>query len=315
MITIKDYVIKKILLGVLLVIVVSFLTFCLMYMMPGDPIDIVVDRKVTAERKAELAHELGYDRPLMDQYFDWSNKVLHGDFGNSVRYKSQVTDLMMARIPYSLKLCGWAMFWELVLAIPLGLLCAMKKDKIFDRFTVNFSLLLTAIPSFWLGALFIIFFAVDLRVLPISGYSTPAHFILPVATTVLGGMGATLRITRSEVLDVMNEKYVTTAYAKGVSKKNVMVKHVLRNALILITTLVFMSIPWLISGAVVIEKIFGLPGMGNLLLNSIIVQDMPVVQAVLLFITILTVICNLLSDIIMGILDPRIRLSLSGGDN
>lgn len=286
-----------------------------MYMMPGDPIDIVVDRKVTAERKAELAHELGYDRPLMVQYFDWSNKVLHGDFGNSVRYKSQVTDLMMARIPYSLKLCGWAMFWELVLAIPLGLLCAMKKDKIFDRFTVNFSLLLTAIPSFWLGALFIIFFAVDLRVLPISGYSTPAHFILPVATTVLGGMGATLRITRSEVLDVMNEKYVTTAYAKGVSKKNVMVKHVLRNALILITTLVFMSIPWLISGAVVIEKIFGLPGMGNLLLNSIIVQDMPVVQAVLLFITILTVICNLLSDIIMGILDPRIRLSLSGGDN
>lgn len=315
MITIKDYVIKKILLGVLLVIVVSFLTFCLMYMMPGDPIDIVVDRKVTAERKAELAHELGYDRPLMVQYFDWSNKVLHGDFGNSVRYKSQVTDLMMARIPYSLKLCGWAMFWELILAIPLGLLCAMKKDKIFDRFTVNFSLLLTAIPSFWLGALFIIFFAVDLRVLPISGYSTPAHFILPVATTVLGGMGATLRITRSEVLDVMNEKYVTTAYAKGVSKKNVMVKHVLRNALILITTLVFMSIPWLISGAVVIEKIFGLPGMGNLLLNSIIVQDMPVVQAVLLFITILTVICNLLSDIIMGILDPRIRLSLSGGDN
>ena len=315
MITIKDYVIKKILLGVLLVIVVSFLTFCLMYMMPGDPIDIVVDRKVTAERKAELAHELGYDRPLMVQYFDWSNKVLHGDFGNSVRYKSQVTDLMMARIPYSLKLCGWAMFWELVLAIPLGLLCAMKKDKIFDRFTVNFSLLLTAIPSFWLGALFIIFFAVDLRVLPISGYSTPAHFILPVATTVLGGMGATLRITRSEVLDVMNEKYVTTAYAKGVSKKNVMVKHVLRNALILITTLVFMSIPWLISGAVVIEKIFGLPGMGNLLLNSIIVQDMPVVQAVLLFITIVTVICNLLSDIIMGILDPRIRLSLSGGDN
>ena len=113
----------------------------------------------------------------------------------------------------------------------------------------------------------------------------------------------------------MNEKYVTTAFAKGLPKRTVMVKHVLRNALILITTLVFMSIPWLISGAVIIEKIFGLPGMGNLLLNSIIVQDMPVVQAVLLLITILTVICNLISDIIMGILDPRIRLSLSGGDN
>lgn len=315
MITIKDYIIKRILLGVLLVIVVSFLTFCLMYMMPGDPIDIIVDRKVSVERKAEMAHELGYDRPLVTQYVDWTKKILHGDFGNSVRYKSKVTDLMLARIPYSLKLCGWSMLWELLLAIPLGLLCAVYKDKFFDRFTVNFSLFLTAIPSFWLGALFIIAFSVNLRILPISGYATPAHFILPIATTVLGGMGATLRVTRSEVLDVMNEKYVTTAYAKGLPKKVVLVKHVLRNALILITTLVFMSIPWLISGAVIIEKIFGLPGMGNLLLNSIIVQDMPVVQAVLLLITILTVICNLLSDIIMGILDPRIRLSLSGGDN
>ena len=128
-------------------------------------------------------------------------------------------------------------------------------------------------------------------------------------------MGGTLRITKAEVLEVLNEKYVTTAYAKGLSKRTVLIKHVLRDALILVTTLVFMSIPRLISGAVVIEKIFGLPGMGNLLLNSIIVQDMPVVQAVLLLIAILTVICNLASDIIMGILDPRIRLSLSGGDN
>lgn len=284
-------------------------------MMPGDPIDIIVDRKVSPERKAELAHELGYDKPLITQYFDWSNKIIHGDFGNSVRYKSKVTDLMSSRIPYSLRLCVWSMFWELMIAIPLGLLCAIKKDKFFDRFTVNGSLLLTAIPSFWLGAIFIIFFGVTLKILPISGYATPAHFILPIATTVLGGMGSTLRVTRSEVLDVLNEKYVTTAYAKGLPKKTVMIKHVLRNALILITTLVFMSIPWLISGAVIIEKIFGLPGMGNLLLNSIIVQDMPVVQAVLLIITILTVVCNLLSDIIMGILDPRIRLSLSGGDN
>ena len=138
---------------------------------------------------------------------------------------------------------------------------------------------------------------------------------MPVITTVLASIGGTIRITKSEVLDVFNEKYVTTAYAKGLPKKTVMIKHVLRNALILVTTLVFMSIPWLISGAVVIENMFGLPGMGNLLLNSIIVQDIPVVQAVLFLIAILTVICNLASDIIMGFLDPRIRLSLSGGDN
>ena len=132
---------------------------------------------------------------------------------------------------------------------------------------------------------------------------------------VLGGVGGTLRITKTEVLDVINEKYVTTAYAKGLPKRTVMIKHVLRNSLILVTTLVFMSIPWLISGAVITERIFGFPGMGNLLLNSIIVQDITVVQAVLLLIAILTVICNLISDVLMGILDPRIRLSLAGGDN
>lgn len=299
----------------LLVVCVSFLAFSLMYMMPGDPIDMVVDQKVSEERKEEIRHEMGYDQPFLTQYKNWVSDVVHGDFGTSTRYKMQVWDLMEQRIPYSLKLCGWSLILEIAIALPLGLLCAVKKDKFFDRFTVNSSLLLTAVPAFWLGALFILLFAVELQWLPISGYTSAQNYVLPIATTVLSGMGGTLRITKAEVLEVLNEKYVTTAYAKGLSKRTVLIKHVLRNALILVTTLVFMSIPWLISGAVVIEKIFGLPGMGNLLLNSIIVQDMPVVQAVLLLIAILTVICNLASDIIMGILDPRIRLSLSGGDN
>lgn len=283
--------------------------------MPGDPIDMIVDQKVSAERKEEIRHEMGYDQPFLTQYKNWVSDVAHGDFGTSTRYKMEVWDLMKQRIPYSLKLCGWSLILEIVIALPLGLLCAIKKDKFFDRFTVNASLLMTAVPAFWLGALFILLFAVELHWLPISGYTSAKNYVLPIATTVLSGMGGTLRITKTEVLEVLNEKYVTTAYAKGLPKRTVMIKHVLRNALILVTTLVFMSIPWLISGAVVIEKIFGLPGMGNLLLNSIIVQDMPVVQAVLLIIAILTVVCNLASDIIMGILDPRIRVSLSGGDN
>lgn len=286
-----------------------------MYMLPGDPIDMVVDAKVSAERKAEIAHEMGYDQPFMTQYVNWVKGVLHGDFGVSIRYKSEVWDLMSARIPYSLKLCGLALVLELLIALPLGLLCAIKKDSLFDRFTVNFSLLLTAIPSFWLGALMILVLAVELKWLPISGYEHWQNYVMPVMTMVLGGVGGTLRITKTEVLDVINEKYVTTAYAKGLPKRTVMIKHVLRNSLILVTTLVFMSIPWLISGAVITERIFGFPGMGNLLLNSIIVQDITVVQAVLLLIAILTVICNLISDILMGILDPRIRLSLAGGDN
>lgn len=286
-----------------------------MYALPGDPIDMVVDRKVSAERRQEIAHELGYDKPFLTQYYLWAKGVLHGDFGTSTRYKSEVWDLLKARIPYSLRLCGISLVVELVIALPLGLLCAIKKDGAFDRFTVNFSLLLTAVPSFWLGVILMLIFAVQLKILPISGYEHWQNYILPVATMVLADMGGTLRITKTEVLEVINEKYVTTAFAKGLSKRAVMIKHVLRNSLIVVTTQVFMSIPWLISGAVITERIFGFPGMGNLLLNSIVVQDIPVVQAVLLIIAILTVICNLASDIIMGFLDPRIRVSMSGGDN
>ena len=312
---IRDYAIKRILQGILLVFAVSFLVFALMYMMPGNPIDIVTDSKVSPEKKAEIAHELGYDLPFLVQYKNWLVKAVHLDFGNSLRYKNPVWDMMAARIPYSLKLCGLSMILELLIALPIGLICAVKKDSFFDRFTVNFSLLLSSIPSFWLGALAILLFAVKLDLVPINGYSTWQNYLMPVITMAIGGVGGTLRITKTEVLDVINEKYVTTAYAKGLPKRVVLVKHVLRNSLILVTTLVFMSIPWLISGAVITEKIFGFPGMGNLLLNSIVQQDIPVVQAVLLIIAILTVVCNLISDLIMGLLDPRIRQTLSGGDN
>ena len=312
---IRDYAIKRILQGILLVFAVSFLVFALMYMMPGNPIDIVTDSKVSPEKKAEIAHELGYDLPFLVQYKNWLVKAVHLDFGNSLRYKNPVWDMMAARIPYSLKLCGLSLILELLIALPIGLICAVKKDSFFDRFTVNFSLLLSSIPSFWLGALAILLFAVKLDLVPISGYSTWQNYLMPVITMAIGGVGGTLRITKTEVLDVINEKYVTTAYAKGLPKRVVLVKHVLRNSLILVTTLVFMSIPWLISGAVITEKIFGFPGMGNLLLNSIVQQDIPVVQAVLLIIAILTVVCNLISDLIMGLLDPRIRQTLSGGDN
>lgn len=307
---------KQILQGIVLVFCVSVLVFSLLYLMPGNPVDMVVDRKVSEEKKAEIAHEMGYDRPLVEQYVDWIRGILvDHDFGKSTRYKTPVWDLMSKRIPLSLTLCGLSLLLEIVVALPLGLLCAMKKDTFFDRFTVNFSLLLTAVPTFWLSVLFILVFSVRLKWFPISGYERPEHFVLPVVSLTLGSIAGTIRLTKAEVLEVLNEKYVTTALAKGVPRRIVMVKHVLRNALIMVTVLVFMSIPWLISGAVVTENIFGIPGMGNLLLNSIIVQDFPVVQACVMMISVLTVICNLISDFVVGLLDPRIRISMGGGDN
>ena len=311
----RDYVIKRLIMGVLLVIAVSFLVFCLLYLMPGDPVDMAVNEKVSAQEKARIAHELGYDQPFFVQYKNWITKALHLDFGTSARYKATVWSLVKNRIPYSVKLCGLALLFEMLIALPLGLYCATHKDSLLDQLTVNASLIFTAIPSFWLGTLFIVIFAVKLNLLPISGYETPAHYILPVATITLTSLGGTIRITKAEVLEVLNEKYVTTAYAKGLSHRAVMYRHVLRNALIVVVTLLFMSIPWMISGAVITEQVFGMPGMGSLLLNSIVVQDMPVVQATLMVIAILTVLCNLASDLVTGALDPRIRDTLSGGDN
>ena len=311
----RDYIIKRLLLGLLLVIAVSFLVFCLMYLMPGDPVDLAISDRVSDARKAEIAHELGYDRPFLVQYKNWVGKVMHLDFGTSTRYKEAVWKLMKDRIPYSIRLCGWALLLEMVLALPLGLYCAIHKDSILDKLTVNLSLVFTAVPSFWLGTLLIVIFAVQLKLLPISGYETSAHYILPVITITLSSLGSTIRITKAEVLEVLNEKYVTTAYAKGLPRRTVLYRHVLRNALVIVVTLLFMSLPWMITGAVITEKVFGMPGMGSLLLNSIVVQDIPVVQTVFLVIAVLTVLCNLASDLVTGMLDPRIRASLSGGDN
>lgn len=301
--------------GLVLVFLVSILVYALLYMMPGNPIDIMVDRKVPAEKRAEMAEELGLNDPFLVQYGRWvKGIVVDHDFGNSVRYKVPVWDLMKERVPRSVTLCGWSLLIEMLLALPLGLICAIKKDSILDRLVVNSSLVLTAMPSFWLGALLILVFSVALKWLPISGYTSAEYYILPIFALVASSIAGTLRLTRSEVLEVLNEKHVTTDHAKGLPYKIVMVKHVLRNALIMVSVQVFMSVPWLISGAVVTEKIFGIAGMGNLLLNSIVVQDFPVVQAVLLLIAILTVICNLISDIVIALLDPRIRISMGGGD-
>ena len=291
---------KKLGIGLILVVAVTLLVFSLLYMMPGNPIDIMTDRKVSAEKRAEMVHQYGFDQPLHVQYVRWMKKIiLDQDFGQSVRYKVPVWNLMRDRIPRSVKLCGWSLLIEMLLALPLGLLAAIKKDSFYDRFSVNFTLMLTSMPSFWLGALLILIFAVGLKWFPISGFESARNYVLPVAALTAGSLAGTLRLTRAEVLEVLNEKYVTTALAKGVPYEKVMFKHVLRNALIMVTVSVFMSLPWLISGAVVTEKIFGIPGMGNLLLNSIVVQDFPVVQAVLLLI---------------AILDPRIRIAIGGGD-
>ncbi len=310
----RDYVIKRISQGILLVIVVSILVFAMLDLMPGDPINIMTDRKVSAEVKEQLRIEYHLDLPLHQRYVIWVKDMLHGNFGKSIKTKLPVTDMMKARLPVTLKLTLTSLLVELIIAVPIGLLAAYKKDSIFDRIVMDVSLFFTAVPSYWIAVIFMLLFAVRLRILPLSGFSTPLHYVLPVASLVVSGIASTIRMTKTEVLDVLREKYVLTAYAKGLRKKSVLVKHVLRNALILVTIMFFMSVPWVISGAVIIENIFTIPGMGQMLTTGILNQDFPIVQACVFILAILTVVCNLICDIITAVLDPRIRISL-GGEN
>ena len=309
-----QYIIKKILQGMVMVVAVSILVFLMLHLMPGDPIDLMVDRKVPKAKREAMRVEYGLDKPLPEQYIRWANNILHGDLGTSIRTKMPVKDLFGARLPATLKLTGISLLLQLLIALPLGLLAAYKKDGFFDRLIMSISLFFAAIPSFWTAVMLILVFSVTLKLLPISGFEGAQYYILPVASMVLGSIASTIRMTKTEVLDVLREKYVLTAYAKGLTRRTVLIRHVLRNALILVVTLVLMNIPWLISGAVIIENIFVIPGMGALLTNSILNQDFAVVQAIVFLIAILTVICNLLSDIINAILDPRIQASYGGGD-
>lgn len=282
--------------------------------MPGDPIELLTDRKVSQEIKDKLRAQYGLDLPFHQRYFNWVTDALRGNFGTSIRTKLPVNTMLAQRLPTTIKLTGIALLIEILIAIPIGLLAAYKKDGLFDRMMMSISLFFAALPSFWVAVLLILFFGVTLRVLPLSELTSAKHYILPVTAMVLGGIATTIRMTKTEVLDVLREKYVLTAYAKGLPKRAVLVRHVLRNALILVMIMIFMSIPWVISGAVIIENIFVIPGMGKMLTEAILAQDFTVVQASVLLISVLTVLSNLICDILTAVLDPRIRLSLGEGN-
>lgn len=310
-ITLNDimrYIIKRLLIGILVVLFVTVLIFGIMQAMPGNPIDLMVDTRVSAEKVEEIKAEWGLDKPPVVQYFYWLGNILRGNFGMSISLKQNVSDLILQRLPYTLLLTGAALVIEYLLAIPLGLLAAVRKNKMTDKALTVLTVVLWSMPPFWLGVLLMLVFSIHLNILPLSGYSGFSSLILPALTLSLPALAQIFRLTRSEVLDVMDEKYVTTAYAKGIADKKILVRHVLRNALIPVTVMFFLSLPWLIGGAVVVENVFAWPGMGQLLWKGIAKQDFVIVQGIVFVISILTVICNIIGDMISGILDPRIRL-------
>ena len=288
---------------------VSLVIFGILQAMPGDPVELMTSPRVSQAKVAEIRARWGLDQPPVVQYFYWLGNVLTGNFGVSITTGQAVTYLIAQRLPYTLMLTGVAIVVEYAIAIPLGLFAAVHKDGPFDRAMNVIMVVLWSMPGFWLGVLLIMLFSIRLGALPISGYSGPVSMILPVLTLALPNLAQTFRLTRSEVLDVLDARYVKTATAKGLLRDKVLVRHVLRNALIPVTVTFFLSLPWLIGGAVVVENVFAWPGMGQLLWTGIQKQDFPIVQGIVFVISILTVICNLIGDVVSGLLDPRIRLT------
>jgi len=308
-----EYTIRRMLLGVLVIIAVTALLFGIMQMMPGNAIELISSPRVSAEKIQELTVKWGLDKPAYVQYFYWLKNILKGSMGTSIVSNQPVELLISERLPLTLMLTAGALIIEYIIAVPLGLLAAYKKNSLFDNIVVGLSTVLYSIPPFWLGILLMIVFGIWFKVLPISGYVGIKSIILPMMTMALPGMAGVLRITRSEVIDVLDAKYVATAYAKGLQRNKVLIKHVLRNALIPVSVMFFLNLPWTIGGSVVIESVFAWPGMGTLLWKSISNQDYPVVQGIIFIIAILTVVSNIMGDILSALLDPRVRQEMKGG--
>ncbi len=302
-----SYAAKKLIMGVFTVLVVTLVLFLIMQSMPGDPIRMVADPRAPEHQLQALRERWGLDRPLYMQYIIWLSNIMRGDLGTSISSRLSVSHLIATRLPYTLGLVLSALILRYIIGVTIGLVIAVYRGSWASNMLVVVSTILRSVPAFWLGILLILVFALRLGVLPISGYTGLRSLILPLLALMLPPIADTMRLTHSEVLEVMGEQYVVTAHAKGVPGKKVLVKHVLRNALIPVTVTFFLSLPWLIGGAVIVESVFAWPGMGRLLWRSILSQDLPVVQGVVLIIAVFTVISNTLGDLMTAFLDPRIR--------
>ena len=296
---------------------VSLIAFSFIRLLPGDPVMLLSGERVMApERHAQIMHDLGFDRPMYVQYFDYLGKVLHGDLGESLRLQQPVRGLIADKLPVTLELACIAIVIALAIGIPAGVVSAVKRGTVWDYGANVVALWGLSTPNFWLGIMLILLFSVTLGWLPASGYVSPfddwraniASMIMPAF--VLGNAIAAvlMRHTRSAMLQVLSSDYVRTARAKGVLERDVVLKHALRNALIPIITLGALEFGTLLSGAVLTEQVFTIPGFGKLIVDAVFNRDYAVVQGVVLFTATAYIVLNLLADIAYAIVNPRIRV-------
>jgi peptide/nickel transport system permease protein len=312
------YILRRLLIAIPTFLGVTILTFVLIHLAPGGPVGALAGEKATPAQIAALTHQLGLDKPLPQQYGAWLGALLHGDLGFSYAQQEPVLTLIWQRLPQTMLLMGFAIFVSVVIAVPLGVYQASKRESTFDRSASVALFVAWSMPTFWFGTILIAVFAVSLRWLPVGGLQTIdtpafdwpsrlAHLILPVATLAIVSMAGWSRYIRGSMVDQLREDYVRTAQAKGLPARTVLFRHTLRNALIPFITLLGTSLPALFGGAVITEQIFAYPGMGQLFWQSAINRDYATLLGMTVFTALLVILGNLLADVMYGVVDPRVR--------
>ncbi|WP_373131997.1 ABC transporter permease [Clostridium sp. M62/1] len=312
-----NYIIRRTALAVITFFGITILVYFMSTLAPGSPLDaLLADPGMTKEEIARRSAELGLDQPVYIQYLSWLKEFLHGNMGFSYTSYRPVSDMITERIGATLSLTVTAILLSYLVGIPLGLISALKPYSLRDYSVSTAAFVMTGVPGFFLGMILIYIFAVKLKLLPFGGmYDSSGsnsigvvirHLILPAAAIAIPEIGKVMRHVRSNMLEVMNEDYVRTARAKGVGESAVVIVHAFRNTLIPIVTVLSGSIPFMIGGSVVVEKVFGWPGLGTLMINSITSRDYPVIMGISVVIAIVVLVTNLLVDILYAYLDPRI---------
>jgi len=303
---VRRYIVRRLAQALLVVFGVSLVVFFVIRL-SGDPTFLLLSADATEADRARFAHEQGFDRPIHVQYAAFVGRALRGDLGRSLRYRQPVLPLVLERLPATLELALAALVVSLAVAIPAGVVSAVRRNTAYDNLTMLGALFGQSMPVFWLGIMMILIFSVRFELLPTSGRGGLAHLVLPALTLGLYSTARVTRLVRAGMLDVIGQDYIRTAWAKGLPDRRVIFKHALRNTLIPVVTIVGLEMGTLLGGAVITETIFAWPGLGRLAVTAIFQRDYPLVQAVVLVTAMVFAITNLLVDLLYGWLDPRIR--------
>lgn len=313
------YIIRRLLMGLLIVLIVTIMIFLFMRLLPGDPLEVYINQSdmsnLSPDQLQQLRQKFGLDKPMPIQYINWISGVFRGDFGRSIYYDIQVRRLIVERLPVTIHLGFLAFILSGLLGISAGVICALKRGTWIDTVVTFLANIGITMPSFWVGIILIYLLALKAGWLPVHGYTSPfedfwlstKQVIMPVICLSLFSIASLTRLTRSSMLEVIKQDYIRTAWAKGLRERVIIMRHTIKNALIPVITVMGLQIAFIFGGSVLIETVFNIPGVGRLMTQSVMQQDFQVVQAGALIIAIVVVLINLIVDISYGWLDPRIR--------